>query len=38
VELVAHAAAPDLAPEVPGRWCSWCHLAESCDSAATRPA
>lgn len=35
VELVAHAAAPDLAPEVPGRWCSWCHLAESCDSAAT---
>ena len=37
VELVAHAAAPDLAPEVPGRWCSWCHLAESCDSAADRP-
>ena len=32
VELVAHRASPDDAPLVPGRWCSHCHLLESCDA------
>lgn len=32
LELVGHAAAPDGAPFVAGRWCSWCHLAEECET------
>lgn len=31
VQLVSFRAAPADAPLVPGRWCSHCHLLESCD-------
>ena len=32
LELLGHAVAPDDAPLVPGRWCTWCHLADDCDA------
>jgi hypothetical protein len=31
LELLAWRSAPDDAVAVPGQWCRWCHLLESCD-------